>query len=154
MTLKKEDVIGHYKVISQLGAGGMGEVFLAEDTRLERKVALKLLPEKFSADSEPLNRFKQEAKAASALNHPNIITVYEIGETDGTNFIATEFIDGKTMGEFLQSGEKSHRISSPQSFKSGSGSSCIANRMGDVFVSEIVLDKPCVISLICQIITR
>jgi eukaryotic-like serine/threonine-protein kinase len=95
---------GHYKIISQLGAGGMGEVFLAEDARLGRKAALKILPEKFSVDSEGLNRFKQEAKAASALNHPNIITVYEIGEHDGTNFIATEFIEGKTLREHVQKG--------------------------------------------------
>ncbi len=75
----------------------MGEVFVAEDTRLERKVALKILPEKLSIDTEVLRCFKQEAKAASALNHPNIITVYEIGEQDGTNFIASEFIEGKTL---------------------------------------------------------
>ncbi len=99
-----ETIFGHYKIISQLGAGGMGEVFLAEDTRLERKVALKILPEKFSVDSKGLNRFKQEAKAASALNHPNIITVYEIGEYNTTNFIATEFIDGKTLRERLNNG--------------------------------------------------
>ncbi len=102
MNPSKESSFSNYNIISQLGAGGMGEVFLAEDTRLERKVALKLLPQKFSADSEPLNRFKQEAKAASALNHPNIITVYEIGEHDGTNFIATEYIDGKTLRERMK----------------------------------------------------
>ncbi|MEO8073776.1 MAG: serine/threonine-protein kinase, partial [Acidobacteriota bacterium] len=102
MNFNGKSQLGHYRILSQLGAGGMGEVFLAEDTRLERKVALKLLPEKFSADSEPLNRFKQEAKAASALNHPNIITVYEIGDYKGTNFIATEFIDGKTLRERMK----------------------------------------------------
>ncbi|MEP7039164.1 MAG: serine/threonine-protein kinase, partial [Acidobacteriota bacterium] len=102
MNFNGKSQLGHYRILSQLGAGGMGEVFLAEDTRLERKVALKLLPEKFSADSEPLNRFKQEAKAASALNHPNIITVYEIGECKGTNFIVTEFIDGKTLRERMK----------------------------------------------------
>ncbi len=99
-----EKSFGHYKIISKLGAGGMGEVFLAEDTRLERKVALKILPKKFTVDSEPLNRFKQEAKAASALNHPNIITVYEIGEHEATNFIAAEFIDGKTLRKRLEDG--------------------------------------------------
>jgi len=96
--------LGHYAIRSKIGAGGMGEVFLAEDTRLERKVALKILPEKLSIDTEGLRRFKQEAKAASALNHPNIITVYEIGEQDGTNFIASEFIEGKTLRESLKKG--------------------------------------------------
>ena len=72
MNFTSETQLGHYKILSSIGAGGMGEVFLAEDARLERKVALKILPERFSADSEPLRRFKQEAKAASALNHPNI----------------------------------------------------------------------------------
>ncbi|MCB1025146.1 MAG: protein kinase [Acidobacteria bacterium] len=99
MPLSDNSTFGRYKVISKIGAGGMGDVFLGEDTKLERKVALKILPEKFSVDAEGLNRFRQEAKAASALNHPNIITVYEIGETDGAHFIATEFIDGKTLRE-------------------------------------------------------
>ncbi len=93
---------GHFRIVSKIGAGGMGEVFLAEDTKLERKVALKLLPENFSADSEPLRRFKLEARAASALNHPNIITVYEIGESEGANYIATEFIDGVTLRERMK----------------------------------------------------
>jgi serine/threonine protein kinase len=99
-----ETSFGHYKIISQLGAGGMGEVFLAEDARLGRKVALKLLAEKFTADSDQLNRFIREAKSASALNHPNIITVYEIGEWEGANFIATEFIEGETLRDVLQRG--------------------------------------------------
>ncbi len=104
MPLTDKTSFGRYKVISKIGSGGMGDVFLAEDTELERKVALKILPEKFSVDSEGLNRFKQEAKAASALNHPNIITVYEVGETNGANFIATEYIEGKTLRERLDSG--------------------------------------------------
>jgi len=82
----------------------MGKVFLAEDKELGRQVALKVLPDKFSVDSEGLNRFKQEARAASALNHPNIITVYEIGESDGSHFIATEFIDGQTLRERMDAG--------------------------------------------------
>ncbi len=90
---------GHYKILAQLGTGGMGEVFLAQDTRLERKVAIKFLKNEFSHDSDKLNRFIREAKAASALNHPNILTVFEIGETDETMFIATEFIEGKTLRE-------------------------------------------------------
>src|SRR5258708_21859072 len=93
--------VGHYRIISAIGAGGMGEVYLAEDTKLDRKVAIKFLNREFSKDADKLGRFIQEAKAASALNHPNILTVYEIGETDDTNYIVTEFIDGKTLREHL-----------------------------------------------------
>src|SRR5258707_4098867 len=91
-----------------IGAGGMGQVYLAQDTKLDRKVAIKFLHEEFSKDADKLNRFVQEAKAASALNHPNILTVYEIGEVDGKNYIATELIDGKTLREHL-----SHKESLP-----------------------------------------
>ncbi len=101
--------LGRYRIHSALGAGGMGEVFLAEDTRLNRKVALKILSEKFTVDGDRLKRFEQEAKSASALNHPNIITIYEIGEAEGTNYIATEFIDGKTLRESIN--EHSLRLS-------------------------------------------
>ena len=103
MSFTPAKMFGRFKILSKIGEGGMGTVYLAEDSDLARKVAVKVLPEKFSVDSEGLNRFKQEARAASALNHPNIITVYEIGETDGANFIATEFIDGKTLRERMES---------------------------------------------------
>src|SRR5260370_13375202 len=95
--LEPNTKLSHYRIVSKIGAGGMGEVYLAEDTRLERKVAIKFLTEEFSRDSDKLARFKQEAKAASALNHPNILTVYEIGEVDGKNYIATAWIDGKNL---------------------------------------------------------
>lgn len=96
--------ISHYKIIKLLGAGGMGEVYLAEDTKLRRKVALKLLPPQFSADHERKKRFEKEARAVSALNHPNIITIYEIEEAENVSFMATEFVDGQTLRELL--GEK------------------------------------------------
>src|SRR5436190_7286421 len=89
--------ISHYQVLSVLGAGGMGEVYLAEDARLKRKVALKLLPAELTANQDRLRRFEQEAQAASALNHPNIITIHEIGQVDGLNFIVAEFIAGVTL---------------------------------------------------------
>src|SRR5438874_854588 len=95
--------LSHYRIISPLGAGGMGEIYLAEDMRLGRKVALKLLPEQFTKDADRVRRFEQEARAASALNHPNIITIYDIGQADGIHFIATEFIEGHTLRQQLLS---------------------------------------------------
>lgn len=100
--METEKLLGHYRILERLGAGGMGEVFLAADTKLDRKVAVKFLKEKFAEDADKLRRFIQEAKASSAFNHPNILTVYEIGEADGTHFIAAEFIDGKTLGDYAK----------------------------------------------------
>ncbi|MGI8997834.1 MAG: protein kinase domain-containing protein [Pyrinomonadaceae bacterium] len=93
--------IGPYRVLSLLGAGGMGEVYLAEDTRLGRRVALKLLLAEFTHDAERIRRFEREARAASALNHPNIVTIYETGQSDGMYFIATELVEGQTLRDFM-----------------------------------------------------
>src|SRR5438445_13494344 len=97
--------LSHYRIVSKLGAGGMGEVYLAQDTKLDRKIALKILPAEVASNRERMRRFVQEAKAAAALNHPNIAHIYEIGETDGVHFIAMEFIDGHTLGELIHGGQ-------------------------------------------------
>ncbi len=99
--------LGSYEVLSPLGAGGMGEVWRARDTRLAREVALKVLPQELALDRERLNRFEQEARAASALNHPNIVAIYDVGRTEETSFIAMELVEGKTVRELLVSGQLS-----------------------------------------------
>src|SRR5437764_7784075 len=108
--LAANTTLSHYRIVSKIGAGGMGEVYLAQDTKLDRKVALKILPAELAANQDRMRRFVQEAKAAAALNHPNIAHIYEIGSsptmrdgaeaslttTNETHFIAMEFIDGQT----------------------------------------------------------
>jgi serine/threonine protein kinase/tetratricopeptide (TPR) repeat protein len=96
--------LSHYRILSRIGAGGMGEVYLAEDTRLGRKVALKILRADFTQDEDRVRRFEQEARAASALSHPNILTIFDIGQDGSTHFIGTEFIEGETLRRILQRG--------------------------------------------------
>jgi serine/threonine protein kinase/Tfp pilus assembly protein PilF len=109
LTLSTGSIIGRYKILSPLGAGGMGEVYLAEDTTLGRRVALKILPSHSTSDEDRLRRFEQEARSASALNHPNIITIHEVGSQDGARYIATEFIEGETLRKRLKQSHLSPR---------------------------------------------
>ena len=107
MTLADGRKLGRYEIRSKLGAGGMGEVYLAQDTgELERTVAIKLLPEEVASNPKRMQRFVQEAKTVSALNHPNILTVHEFGQDGATRFIVTEYVDGITLREYL----RTHRI--------------------------------------------
>ena len=93
--------LSHYQILEKLGAGGMGEVYLAQDLNLERKVAIKFLPQNLTSDAENVERFRREAKAAAALNHPNIITIYEISEEKDQLFILMEYVDGTTLRELI-----------------------------------------------------
>src|SRR5256714_2985418 len=103
------ELIGHYRIESLIGVGGMGEVYLARDERLGRKAALKLLPQRLTADETQLSRFKTEARSASALNHPKILTVYEISMEGNRHFIATEYIEGITLRASLARGRMNLR---------------------------------------------
>src|ERR1700675_2680502 len=101
MPLVPGSTLGPYEILAPIGAGGMGEVFKARDTRLDRVVAIKVLPHDSSGDTERKQRFLQEAKSASALNHPGIVTIYDIGSEGGVDYIAMEFIDGRTLDQLI-----------------------------------------------------
>jgi serine/threonine protein kinase len=109
MTISPGTRLGTFAIISPLGAGGMGEVYRAKDTRLGREVAIKVLPEMVSTEKERLSRFEQEARAASALNHPNIVTIYELGQSESIHYIAMELVGGDTLRKLLDSGMVSWR---------------------------------------------
>ena len=102
MTIAAGTTLGRYEIRSKIGEGGMGEVYLAEDAQLRRRVALKISPSDIAANQDRMRRFVQEAQAVATLNHPNIAHIYEIGEYQGTDFIAMEFIDGQTLRERLR----------------------------------------------------
>src|SRR5206468_6487422 len=94
--------IAHYQIISLIGRGGMGEVYLARGQRLNRRIALKLLLSDYTTNKDRLRRFQQEAQSASALNHPNILTIHELGEVDGQQYMATEFVEGETLRQRIK----------------------------------------------------
>src|SRR6266853_910675 len=108
--LSPDTSLSHYRIVSRIGAGSMGEVYLAQDTKLDRKVALKILPADLAANRDRMQRFVREAKSAAALNHPNIAHIYEIGESNDVNFIAMEFIDGVTLREKIHQEKSELRV--------------------------------------------
>src|SRR5262249_57925154 len=105
----KGQSISHYRIISLVGKGGMGEVYRARDTRLDREVAVKVLPVEFSRDPDQLRRFEQEARATSALNHPNILTIYDIGSHEGAPYIIAELLEGEELRAVLKPGASTVR---------------------------------------------
>src|SRR5580704_13241895 len=109
MALTAGAKLGPYEIVSPLGAGGMGEVYRARDTRLDRPVAIKVLPESLANDSDRLQRFEQEARVLSTLNHPNLLAIYDVGTQGGTHFLVSEFLEGQTLREEMEAGSLPQR---------------------------------------------
>ena len=111
MSFAAETRVGPYKITALIGSGGMGEVYRARDTRLLRDVALKVLPASFTSDPERLRRFEQEARAVAALNHPNIVSVYDVGDAEGIHYIVSELLEGETLRQrILPSGMPARKV--------------------------------------------
>ena len=130
---------GHFEIIRPLGQGAMGEVYLAQDVRLVRPVALKLLPTEFQHDIERLGRFQREARAAAALNHPNIVTVHDVGEYQGRPFIATEFVEGETLAERLRRGDGHVQAATSTRCRRGRSRCCLEKRGGFEIGSYLIV---------------
>ena len=135
MTIRIGTLLGPYEILAPLGAGGMGEVWKARDTRLARAVAIKLLPAELSADVDRLKRFEKEARAASSLNHPNIVTVYDMGSSDSISWIAMELVDGKTLRELSVGGAMPTR-------KILAAAAQVAEGLAKAHGAGIVADRP------------
>src|ERR1035441_6612112 len=110
MALTSGSKLGPYEIQSPLGAGGMGEVYRAQDTRLGRDVALKILPESFARETDRLRRFEQEARAVAALNHPNILAIHDIGQHEGSPFLVSELLEGESLGATLDRRSEERRV--------------------------------------------
>jgi eukaryotic-like serine/threonine-protein kinase len=128
MPLLAGDRIGPYEIVGLLGTGGMGEVYRARDTRLDRSVALKLLPAELASDADRLRRFELEARAASALNHPAIVAIYDLGQASDQPYISMELVEGQTMRQILQAGSMPPRRALQVADR---GRSCEGPRSGD-----------------------
>jgi eukaryotic-like serine/threonine-protein kinase len=121
MALSSATKLGPYEILSPLGAGGMGEVYRASDTRLDRTVAIKVLPESLANNADRLRRFEQEARVLSAMNHPNLLAIYDVGAQDGTHYLVSEYLEGQTLREFMSSGPLSSRKASEYALQIASG---------------------------------
>ena len=121
MSLQSGDKIGHFEIVAPLGAGGMGEVYRAKDRRLGREVAVKVLPSWVATDAERVGRFEQEARAAGALNHPNILAIYDVGSHEGASYIVSELLDGETLRQKLKAGTLTARKAVEYGVQAASG---------------------------------